>query len=55
MIQISRVELGDMVGPSRGDAVENVLGYIPMRIDQINPVAPLDVLEEEIAKQGGLA
>jgi hypothetical protein len=55
ILQIGRVEVGDVVRSMRRDAVEKLFRHVPVRIDKAHPSPLMDVLKDEVAKEGGFA
>jgi hypothetical protein len=55
VIPIGRIEIDDIVGTPGRNMVKEVLGKIAMRIDDADPAAGLEVLDDEILQERGLA
>jgi hypothetical protein len=52
VLKIRRVEVSDMVRSMRRDAIEEFFRHIPVRIDKAHSPSLVDILEDEIPKQG---
>jgi hypothetical protein len=55
ILEIGRVEVGDIVRSVRRDAVEKLFRHIPVRIDEAHTPPLMDVLEDQVPKESGFA
>lgn len=54
-VEIARIEIHQVVGPVRGNAIEQFFGEVAVRIDQANPVASGEMLHDQIAEERRLS
>jgi hypothetical protein len=55
ILEIGRVEVRDIVRSMRRDAVEKLFRHVPMRIDKAHSPPFMDVLKDEVPKEGGFS
>jgi len=53
--QVAGVEIYQVIGPGRRNAVQKVFGKVAMGVNQTDPMAHGNVLNEHISQQGCLA
>ena len=55
MSEVGGVEVADVIDARAGDAVEEALGEVAVRVEEGNPLAGLDVLQDQVLEEGRLA
>lgn len=55
ILKIGRVEVGEIVCSMRRDTVEKLFRHVPVRIDKTHSPPLMDVLKDQVAKEGGFA